>query len=206
MFESDGPCEKTERFNATIVLTSCRDEEFTCQDGLCISMVKRCNKIIDCPNDSTDEENCYMVNYDSTYKKEFAPVTMVENENIEKTTVNVTVELLTILTIDEIDSFFSCQIILHLTWFDQRLLYNNLKQDSNYNTLSKLEINSIWTPKVIFVNTENRDGLQIDDKAQATVANYGNFVLATDDVIDNTQIFKGSENPVTLSRSYKGSN
>ena len=167
-------------------------------------MVKRCNKIIDCPNDSSDEEICFMVNYEQTYKKEFAPVIMDENENIEKTKINVTVDLLTILKIDEIDSLFSCQIILHLTWFDQRLLYNNLKLDSNYNTMSEKEMESIWTPKVVFTNTEKRDGLKKDAKAHATVANYGKFVMATDDIIENTQIFQGTENPITLSRAYKG--
>ena len=155
-------------------------------------------------NDSSDEEICFMVNYEQTYKKEFAPVIMDEKENIEKTKINVTVDLFTILKIDEIDSLFSCQIILHLTWFDQRLLYNNLKLDSNYNTMSEKEMESIWTPKVVFTNTEKRDGLKKDDKAHATVANYGKFVMATDDIIDNTQIFQGTENPITLSRAYKG--
>ena len=63
---------------------------------------------------------------------------------------------------------------------------------------------SIWTPKVVFTNTEKRDGLKKDAKAHATVANYGKFVTATDDIIDNTQIFQGTENPITLSRAYKG--
>ena len=147
LLEGDGGCGQNKNFSTSIVLTSCTDAEFTCQDGFCINMTKRCNKIIDCPNDSSDEENCFMVNYDQTYKKEFAPVTMDENENIEKTKINVTVDLLTILDIGEIDSLFSCQIKLHLTWFDQRLLYNNLKIDSNYNTMSEDEMDSIWTPK-----------------------------------------------------------
>ena len=58
-------------------------------DGLCVPMILRCNKIIDCPNDrwkhifsghfilsvsSTDEENCDMVEFAPTYRTEFAPV------------------------------------------------------------------------------------------------------------------------------------
>ena len=70
--------------------------------------------------------------------------------------------------------------------------------------MSEDEMDSIWTPKVIFTNTEERDGLKKDAKAHATVANYGKFVMAADDSVDNTQIFKGTENPITLSRAYKG--
>ena len=37
-------------------------------------MALRCNQIIDCPNDSSDEEECAMVQFPDTYKTEFAPV------------------------------------------------------------------------------------------------------------------------------------
>ena len=167
-------------------------------------MHDRCNKIIDCPMDSSDEDNCQMINFDRTYKTEFAPVKVDGNKNIIKTQIVVTVNLLTILKVDEVDSNFSCQLKLHLTWFDQRLQYNNLKKDTNYNTLSEEERNKIWTPKLIFTNTEKRDGLKRDDQAHATMLNNGKFVMAEDDSLDNAFVYKGSENPITLSRAYKG--
>ena len=72
---------------------------------------------------------------------------------ILRTQVNVTVELLEILKIGELDSMFSCKIILLLTWLDQviisvititniifqRLEFTNLKNDSDYNTMSAVE-------------------------------------------------------------------
>ena len=85
-----------------IVMTTCSDEEFTCEDGSCVGMSDRCNKIIDCPQDSSDEDNCYMINFDRTYKKEFAPATIDTDKNIIKTTTTVSVDLLTILKIDEV--------------------------------------------------------------------------------------------------------
>ena len=180
------------------------DEEFTCEDGFCIDMVDRCNKIIDCPKDSSDEDNCNMINFDRTYKKEFAPVSIDKNKNIMKTKIIVSVDLLKILKIEEVDSNFSCQLKLHLSWFDQRLRYNNLKIDQNYNTLSEDEKTKIWTPKVIFSNTEKRDGLKKDAQAYATLLNNRNFVMAGADSLDNAFLYKGSENPITLSRAYKG--
>ena len=113
----------------------------------------RCNKIIDCPGDSSDEDNCNMINFDKTYKKGFAPVTVDPDKNIIKTKIDVSVNLLNILKIDDVDSTFSCQINLLLSWFDERLNFNNLKEDPNYNTLSDDVRNNIWTPKIVFSNT-----------------------------------------------------
>ena len=166
-------------------------------------MSKRCNKIIDCLNDSSDEDNCEMIEFDQTYKQEFAPIRTDTNEKIMKVKITVSVNLLRILKVAEVDSNFSCQLKLQLTWFDQRLMYNNLKSDQNYNTLSKAEMNQIWTPNLIFENTEKRDRLKTDNEAGASVIQLGNFVMAGDETLDNTFVYSGSENPITLARAYK---
>ena len=204
MFEEDVGCSKDDNITVSIVMTTCTDDEFTCENGFCVSMADRCNKIIDCPKDSSDEDNCHMINLDRTYKKEFAPARIDENKNIIKTTIVVSVDLVTILKIDEVDSNFSCQLKLQLIWFDQRLTYNNLKKDSNYNALSEEERNMVWTPQIIFSNTEKMDGLKNDERAHATILDNGNFLIASDDSLDNTFLYKGSENPITLTRAYKG--
>ena len=186
ILEQDAGCSKDLNMTISIVLTACQEEEFTCRDGLCINMVERCDKIIDCPNDSSDEENCGMINFDQTYKKEFSPVTKYEDKTIKKTDIRISVDLLTILKIKEVDSIFACQLNLYLSWVDQRLLYNNLKKDPNYNTLSVKERSSIWMPKILFANTNKREGLLKDDKAQASVHQNANFTIASDKVVDNT--------------------
>ena len=112
--------------------------------------------------------------------------------------------MLNILRIDEVDSIFSCQIDLYLNWLDQRLLYNNLKTNASQNTLSEKEKSNIWTPRIIFLNTDSRDGLIRDEKAQATVTSNGSFLLAGDHSLDNTFLFEGSENFLQLTRTYKG--
>ena len=144
-----------------------------------------------------------MVQFDQTYKKEFAPVKVDDNGNIVKTVVNVDVDLLTILKVSEVESLFSCQLRLFLTWKDQRLEYNNLKMESNQNALSSEEKDAIWIPRVIFENTELRNGIINDEKSSITIESVGDFQVAKDDTLDNTMIFKGSENPVTLARAYK---
>ena len=42
---------KDTNFSQMLLFTSCSDDEFTCLDGLCVTMDLRCNQIIDCPND-----------------------------------------------------------------------------------------------------------------------------------------------------------
>ena len=104
------------------------------------------------------------VRYKLTYKKEFAPVKVDEDGKIAKTVVNVSVDLLTILKVSEVESLFSCQLRLFLTWMDQRLQFNNLKMESNQNSLSLQEKDGIWIPRVIFKNTELRNGIVNDER------------------------------------------
>ena len=203
MLENDFGCSKNSNITVSVLLTTCTDDEFTCEDGFCINMMERCNKIINCPMDSSDEDSCFMINFDRTYKKEFAPATTDELKNIIRTKVIVSIDLLTILKIDEVDSTFSCQLKLHLLWYDQRLTYNNLKHDSNYNSLSGDERNRIWTPNIIFFNTEKMDGLKSDERAHASLLVRGNYTLASDDKLHNAFLYEGSENPISLNRAYK---
>ena len=204
VFSADAGCGRNVAITLPVVMTTCTDEQFTCQDGFCVSMADRCNKIIDCPRDSSDEDNCQMINFDRTYKKEFAPATIDENKNMLKTNITVSVDLLKILQINEVDSIFSCQLQLNLLWYDQRLSYNNLKMDSNYNALSEDERDKIWTPKIIFSNTEKMDGLINDERAHASVIAKGNYAIASEASVDNAFLYKGLENPITLTRAYKG--
>ena len=41
-------------------LTGCKDDEFTCDDGKCISMDKRCNQLQNC-RDESDEIGCQIL-------------------------------------------------------------------------------------------------------------------------------------------------
>ena len=109
-----------------------------------------------------------------------------------------------ILKIKEVDNLFSCQLRLLLSWKDQRLEFSDLKVTEEQNTLSQAEVEQLWTPLVVFANTEERDGVVKDARASAIIMKLGEATVAAGDHIDNTFLSSGAENPITLQRTYKG--
>ena len=57
---------------------------------------------------------------------------------------------------------------------------------------------------VFFKNTELRKGIDIDEKSSITIEALADFKVAKDDMLDNTMIFEGSQNPLTYARAFKG--
>ena len=64
---------KTEPANKQLVLTKCSNDHFTCTDGTCIPMVKRCTGAFDC-KDRSDEFNCSYVDISEENKNRLPPL------------------------------------------------------------------------------------------------------------------------------------
>ena len=60
--------------------TTCPMGKFTCNDGLCIDIVERCDKIAQC-KDKSDEDDCQIVHMKSSYNKNIAPFLFDTEEN-----------------------------------------------------------------------------------------------------------------------------
>ena len=58
-------------------LSGCADDEFTCSDGQCINMNSRCDQIINC-RDESDEQNCRCLVLKNGYNKAVPPFTLVK--------------------------------------------------------------------------------------------------------------------------------
>ena len=67
--ESCYPSRKT--FSIEVIFSTCFDDEFTCDDGVCINMTKRCDNIENCPNDKSDEVKCELLALPAGYRKAF---------------------------------------------------------------------------------------------------------------------------------------
>ena len=63
-------------------------------------------------------------------------------------------------------------------------------------------MHSIWSPPLVFDNTESQDTVVIDAKVTATVCRFSNITLSDDDEPIRTSYFHGEENSITFSRLY----
>ena len=201
--EEDKNCEPTKtNFTLDVIFSTCMDDEFTCDDGICIEMTKHCDNINNCPNDISDEVECKLLIIPSTYKKAYAPIKMKGRDTVIKVNVTVSMDVSNILRISETQEIFESKLTLHLQWYDNRIQYNNLKLGKK-NMMEREEQRKIWTPPAFFENTKNSDKIVNDHHATAFVTRSGHFELLGKDVLYNTEVFKGDENSITLSRLYR---
>ena len=76
LVETDTPtCNNRRPYGATLKLSGCGEEEFTCSDGQCIDINSRCDQIVDC-RDESDEEDCRLLVLKKGYKKDIIPFTV----------------------------------------------------------------------------------------------------------------------------------
>ncbi len=70
------------------------------------------------------------------------------------------------------------------------------------NTLIPYFRSKIWIPEIVFYNTQTKMESLNDEKAFATISRMGSFKQSPRSELENAYIFKGSENPLTISRIY----
>ena len=176
-----------------ISFSTCTLDEYTCNDGLCVSLVSRCNGEVDC-EDKSDELECRIIEESKTYKKHLPPS---PQQNKTKLAVEISIEVINMGGIDEIESLVEFQFILHMKWFEGRTNFLNLRE-SGTNNLNNQEMELLWIPKIVFYNTKERLETIVDAKTSMGVKRMGNFTIAK-----NKLVFKGLENPISVSRFYK---
>ncbi len=101
------------------------------------SFLKTCNPF-------KDEEHCEIIRTGRTYLKEVSPPPVKKQD---KTSVEVAIDILSILDIVEVDYQISLQLDLSLTWFDRRLTMVGLHDEEDLNTLTEDFKDKIWLPQ-----------------------------------------------------------
>ena len=86
--------------------------------------------------------------------------------------------------------------------FSIRLKYHNLKTERSNNLLSRSEIDNLWIPFVVFSNTENSEATKGDDDTEVTVTKEGTFTESPLEVMEEINIFEGSDNKITFQQVY----
>ena len=193
-------CHKGELLQ-NIKFTTCTTGFFTCNDGRCIPMHKRCDQTMNC-KDKSDENNCKLIIMES-YNKNIAPFTVNQsNDEIKPVDVNINANVINILKINEVEQSFQLKIALSLNWFDYRLIYHNLKDSRMANSPTREEVEQLWIPSVIFDNTEHNDVMTLDSLAKVTISKEGTSTPSDVTSVDEIDIFDGSENKVYFDRGF----
>ena len=103
----------------------------------------------------------------------------MSNETIVPVDVNVSMTLLKIVDINEVEHSIDFQFDIILQWNDHRLSFNNLKNQEYLNSLTDDDIQSIWLPLVVYDNTDQKEtsrlGVAWEWSTSVSVAREGYF-------------------------------
>ena len=110
-------------------------------------MEDRCDQMFDC-RDNSDEMGCQMLHLTTSYKKTIPP---------KDDSVNVSIDVLKMVSIEETRYSTSIQFQVTLEWHDERMQFHNLKNQSSENKMEDALIEQLWLPVVIFENTDQKE-------------------------------------------------
>ena len=91
-----------------------------------------------------------------------------------------------------------------MEWYENRALYHNLKEEESFNVFNEKEINKVWTPYVIYKNTDNNEAVTVNDGLKTTIAvtREGGFSRSDMSMVDEIEIFNGKGNRITMNQTY----
>ena len=165
-------------------------------------MEKRCDQVIHC-RDESDEKQCALLELGSGYNKKVPPFDIDRGSNIIAVKVNISTTLMNVLKISEVDHIIELKFGISLIWYESRAKLHNLKRKEALNMLSDEELGNIWIPYIIFRNTNDDDAITIEKvKSKASLTREGSFQRSPPEVADEIEIFKGSENKITLNQTH----
>ena len=194
-------CNEGKPYNTTLKLTGCKEDEFTCDDGQCVKMEERCNQISDC-RDKSDEKDCSLIVYEPSYNKDIPPIKRNKNGNAIPADVSISITLMKVVEIEEVDHSIHLQFQISLSWKENRLIYHNLKKQTSLNALTSGDIKTIWLPRVVYDNTDQKEvtrlGVEWEWATDVTVTREGNFTRSGVEELDEAEISEDAKNGLTM--------
>ena len=202
-------CHKGEPYTTFLKFTGCLEGWFTCDDGQCVRMQQRCDQLPDCA-DKSDERGCKLLVLEDGYNKRVPPITAESDldRTIVPVSVGVSIVLMEVVSIDEVDHSIQLQFEVILNWRENRATYLNLKQKTALNKMTEEDTKRLWLPLIIYTNTDQKKTTRLGEYGNGewstaiTVAREANFTRADLDELDETEIFEGDENGLTMRQTY----
>ena len=113
-------CYSGKVYTTDLKLTGCSDGEFTCNDGQCIKMEERCNQLPDC-RDKSDEVGCQLILLESNYNMYIPPLGRSQSGGVIPVNVSISISLMKVVEIEEVDHSIHLQFQISLQWKDNRI-------------------------------------------------------------------------------------
>ena len=113
-------------------------------------MERRCDQVIHC-RDNSDEKNCNLLVFKEaeSYNKKVPPFSLDAEETITPVKVAVSTSLMNVLAISEFSHTIDLKLGITLEWYENRVLYHNLKSEEALNVLSDQEVREGLSPLLI---------------------------------------------------------
>ena len=104
-------------------------------------MNARCDQIVHC-RDKSDENNCSLIVFGDSYNNKIPPFNIDTTTNtIIPVRVQISTSLKNVLDISEFSHTIDLKLGITLQWYENRVLYHNLKTKEALNVLSDSEVN-----------------------------------------------------------------
>ena len=160
----------------------------------------------DC-EDKSDEMGCRILALEKNYNQRVPPVgTKISGKvkTLVQVRVKVSITLFKVVAIEEEDHSIKLQFQINLEWKENRATYYNLKSESYLNALSREEINSLWLPRVVYLNTNQYETTRLGGQwsTYVNIEREGAFTRSGYEVLDETYLFKGKDNSLIMRQSY----
>ncbi|MCL4155341.1 UNVERIFIED_CONTAM: hypothetical protein GTU68_032869 [Idotea baltica] len=168
-----------------MTLSACDDGEFTCRDGSCVSLIKKCDLRVDCA-DGSDEKTCSIIDKEDGYQKIIPPPTP-EPPNPLNISFSINIVAFTAINTQQLN--FGVAFELQLIWKDIRLTFQNIKKKSSLNRLSSEEVDYIWTPKVFFANSFNSLYSNLDEGTKIEAVPEGDIAISSRTKAEESKIY-----------------
>ena len=158
--------------------------------------------------DESDEAGCHLVVFKNNYNKNIPPIGSARDGSIIPVNVSLSITLMKVVEIEEVDHSIHLQFQISLNWKENRVKYQNLKMETSLNALTDEDINTIWLPLVVYDNTDQKEVTRLGEygngewDTRVTVTREGDFTRSGIEEVDEAEIFEGSENRLTMNQTY----
>lgn len=134
------------RGEARLRVTSCVRGQFSCDDGSCVDLARRCDMELNCP-DGTDEVGCRVLDLPLGYNRMAPPPRPSPHSPVP---VALHVTMLSVRSFDLTGFKFVCELEVRVSWHDERLKLHHLHRRDTLNAVHLQEGHEPWMPQVEF--------------------------------------------------------